>query len=105
MMLLDPDVQAPADNIGRNHSTSSGSEKGAARTPGRGAQLCHHPTGRARVELGSIPRPPSDEWVSAFTLFCHAAHLLQKAGRSLRRGSLGGNAPSTIEAVAEKLIA
>jgi hypothetical protein len=27
MMLLDPDVQALAGNIGRNHSTSSGSEQ------------------------------------------------------------------------------
>ena len=28
MMLLDPDVQVLAGNIGRNHSTSSGSEQG-----------------------------------------------------------------------------
>ena len=53
-----------------------------ARTPCRGARVRRHATGRARVALGSIPRSPSDEWVSAFTSNRQLARLRVTGNRS-----------------------
>ena len=56
-MLLDPDVQALAGNIRRNHSASFGSEQ-LPNVDAAAAQACHHPTGRGRESIGLNPPVP-----------------------------------------------
>jgi hypothetical protein len=86
-MLLNPEVLALAGNIRRNHSTSSGSEQGPHERRARRASTPTRESPSPQVALGSIPRSPSDESLSAFTLDHRWCSFRRMAPRMCRPSS------------------
>jgi hypothetical protein len=92
MMLLDPDVQSLADNIGRNHSTSSGSEQGPHVHPAAARKYAITRLAERASNWAQSPGPPQTSGC-LLSLFFATPPISSKRLDGLCEGGVWGATP------------